>query len=101
MALRTLRVSRNDLSQLDLSFFPKIRTVYADDNRLALLDRSGGERSRLEALSLRSQRIKGVSLSAREVRQLKRLYLSGESRPTVDPDSLGQPRNGADPQAMR
>lgn len=76
--LRTLRISRNDLALLDLAHFPKLRTLYADENRLVGLQRGGGSRSRLEALSLRSQRVRGLRLRKEEIEGLKRLYLSGE-----------------------
>lgn len=77
--LRSLRVSRNDLSVLDLSHFPRIRTLYADENRLARLARSGSERGRIEALSIRSQRVRGLRLDKGEVGVMRRLYISGES----------------------
>jgi hypothetical protein len=77
MRLRTLKVCRNDLAVLDLTYFPKIRTLYADENRLVGLQRSDRSKTRLEALSMRSQRTRGLRLMKDEMEGLKRLYISG------------------------
>ncbi|WWD17902.1 hypothetical protein CI109_102347 [Kwoniella shandongensis] len=82
-AVRVLRFSDNDLSQFDLSLFPKLRTLYADNNRLSHLYRSephsaGGDR--LENLSMRNQRgVSSFRLSLRDLENVKRLYLSGNA----------------------
>jgi Leucine-rich repeat (LRR) protein len=76
--VRTLRINDNDISSLDLSNFPKLRTLYADGNRIARLSRSGFETSRLENLSMRNQRCSQLRLSKVELSPVKRLYVSGK-----------------------
>lgn len=76
--VRTLRVNDNDVSSVDMSNFPKLRTLYADGNRIARLSRSGFETSRLENLSLRNQRCSQLRLSRAELSPVKRLYVSGK-----------------------
>jgi Leucine-rich repeat (LRR) protein len=52
--LRILRASRNRLQELDLGFFPNLRTLYLDNNALRSLGKL--ERlTKLENLSLRNQ----------------------------------------------
>lgn len=75
--VRTLRVADNEISSVDLSNFPKLRTLYADGNRIDRLSRSGFETSRLENLSLRNQRCSQLRLSRSELSSVKRLYVSG------------------------
>lgn len=76
-SLRELRVNNNDLYTLDLTDFPRLKTVYADENRLRTLHRSAGDVGRIEALSMRNQRCSGLHISARELESVKRLYISG------------------------
>ena len=77
--VRTLRISDNNISTLDMSDFPKLRTLYADGNRISYLSRSRGEgASRVENLSLRNQRCSSLKLSSSELYPVKRLYISGE-----------------------
>ena len=76
--VRTLRINDNEISSVDLSNFPKLRTLYADGNRIARLSRSGFETSRLENLSLRNQRCSQLRLSRSELSPVKRLYVSGK-----------------------
>jgi len=74
--LRTLRASNNRLTQLDASGFNNLRTLYADNNRLCNV--LGARRLRkLENLSLRNQGGKGLTLNMNDIRDVKRLYLSG------------------------
>ena len=73
----TLKVSENRLTSLDLSRFPKARTVYADRNQLCRLARSEGGTSRVENLSLRNQKVSGLRLRLSDLESVKRLYLSG------------------------
>ncbi|KAL7419517.1 Protein nud1 [Cryptotrichosporon argae] len=77
-AVRVLRVSDNDLGELDVALFPKARTVFADGNRLRGLTRSG-KAGRIQNLSLRSQRAKGLRLGIEDLRDVKRLYISGNT----------------------
>ncbi|KAF8635927.1 hypothetical protein AX15_000102 [Amanita polypyramis BW_CC] len=76
--LRILRISGNRLQELNAASFPNIRTLYADNNslvNLVKLDRL----SKLENLSVRNQRGRGLNLLTRDVRDVKRLYLSGNA----------------------
>jgi hypothetical protein len=75
--VRTLRINDNEISSVDLSHFPKLRTLYADGNCITRLSRSGFETSRLENLSLRNQRCSQLRLSRSELSPVKRLYVSG------------------------
>ena len=88
--VRMLRLSDNDLSSLDLSRFPRLRTLYVDVNRLTSLGHSGG---RLENLSLRSQRVAGLRLEAKVLENVKRLYISGEQYPPL-PGVAAEQRTG-------
>lgn len=83
MALRVLKISSNDISRIDLHDFPKLRILDADDNRLTTLIRTGSTQSRLNALSMRSQRVKQIDLPSREMANVRRLYISGETDPTI------------------
>jgi len=89
--LRVLRVSDNALKVIELRGMPALRTLYADGNAL----RPGCIRDlshlrRLENLSLRNQGNNECSvLVDREIRDVKRLYLSGE----LCPCSSGQCTN--------
>lgn len=78
-SLRTIRISDNDVTALDLCNFPKLRILYADRNRLNGLRRTGGGKSRIENLSLRNQTGETLRLRWTELQSVKRLYLSGES----------------------
>ncbi|WRT64124.1 uncharacterized protein IL334_001053 [Kwoniella shivajii] len=84
MSIRVLRYSANDIDHFDLSSFPKIRTLYADGNKLSHLSRSDSSSSngRLENLSLRNQRSTSLRLTAKDLENVKRLYLSGNSLST-------------------
>lgn len=95
-SLRVLRASNNRLQALELGAFPGLRTLYADGNMLAGLGHGRGA-SRIENLSLRNQSVRGScvsrfslwvwlvliqsrsSLLTRDVRDAKRVYLSGET----------------------
>jgi Leucine-rich repeat (LRR) protein len=79
--VRTLRINDNEIPSIDFSNFPKLRTLYADGNRIARLSRSGFETSRLENLSLRNQRCSQLRLSRTELSPVKRLYVSGKCIP--------------------
>ncbi|EGN98117.1 hypothetical protein SERLA73DRAFT_55375, partial [Serpula lacrymans var. lacrymans S7.3] len=74
--MRILRVSANRLQRLNVAPFPNLRTLYADNNSLGTLVRA--ERlAKLENLSMRNQSCRDFHLSSRSVRDVKRLYLSG------------------------
>ncbi|KAJ3483544.1 hypothetical protein NLJ89_g12054 [Agrocybe chaxingu] len=74
--LRILRVSNNRLTQLDVGSMPHLRTLYADNNALSGIAQLG-KLSKLENLSVRNQAGRGFKLLTRDVRDVKRLYLSG------------------------
>ncbi|KAH9924609.1 uncharacterized protein BXZ73DRAFT_50337 [Epithele typhae] len=74
--LRILRLSGNRLQTLNASPFPNLRTLYADNNNLGQIIKAH-RLGKLENLSLRNQSGRGLSLSMRDVRDVKRLYLSG------------------------
>lgn len=78
--VRTLRVSENELRAVDVSLFPRLRTLYADNNLLLGLNRSNGTGGkRLESLSMRNQRVEGFALTLADLESVKRLYISGTS----------------------
>ncbi|TFK40704.1 hypothetical protein BDQ12DRAFT_679886 [Crucibulum laeve] len=74
--LRILRVSGNRLHQLQVGGVPNLRTLYADNNALYSLAKVD-HLTKLENLSLRNQSGRGLNLLTRDVRDVKRLYLSG------------------------
>jgi Leucine-rich repeat (LRR) protein len=77
--LRVLRLSNNQLLDFDLSSFTRLRTLYADNNRLHQLSRTNLRSvTRLENLSLRNQRGVSLKLSYEDLRDVKRLYISGK-----------------------
>ncbi|KAF7799379.1 hypothetical protein EIP86_010611 [Pleurotus ostreatoroseus] len=77
--LRILRASGNRLQQLDGGAFPGLRTLYADNNCLGPVLRAH-RMAKLDNLSLRNQNGRaGLSLAIRDVRDVKRLYLSGNA----------------------
>ncbi|KAI9456147.1 hypothetical protein F5148DRAFT_984525 [Russula earlei] len=85
--LRILRLSANRLKCLDAGHFPNLRMLYVDNNALTELKRAN-RLVRLENLSLRNQGGNELSLLIREVRDVKRLYLSGNALPA---DFLSEP----------
>ncbi|KAI8971132.1 hypothetical protein BD414DRAFT_426656 [Trametes punicea] len=86
--LRILRVSGNRLQTLDAAPFPNLRTLYADNNSLGTITKAY-RLTKLENLSLRNQSGRGgLTLSIRDVRDVKRLYLSGNP---LKPGFLSEP----------
>ncbi|KAK4699944.1 protein NUD1, partial [Phenoliferia sp. Uapishka_3] len=84
--LRVLRLCSNNLETLDISFAPKLRTLFVDSSRLGAID--GTDRLRkLENLSVRDQGGAALSLPMHEVRDVKRLYLSGNPLPPSFPSA--------------
>jgi len=71
-----LRVSGNRLRQLHVAAMLNLRTLYADNNALSTLVRVG-RLTKLENLSLRNQSGRGFNLLTRDVRDVRRFYLSG------------------------
>lgn len=86
--LRILRVSDNSLSSLDVSLFPRLRTLFADNNALPGLSRSAAGGHRIENLSLRNQDVAAFALNPDDVQAAKRLYISGNR---LNPDFLATP----------
>ncbi|KZT12130.1 uncharacterized protein LAESUDRAFT_754633 [Laetiporus sulphureus 93-53] len=86
--LRLLRMSGNRLTQLNASAFLHLRTLYADNNALGAISHLG-RLTRLESLSVRNQGGRtGLTLSIREIRDVKRLYLSGNA---LKPGFISEP----------
>lgn len=85
--LRNLRISDNKLTELDCSALVNLRTLYADNNKLGTLRHIERAR-RLENLSLRNQNGRGLHLSVPHIRDIKRLYVSGNP---LDPGFLEVP----------
>ncbi|KAJ7242874.1 hypothetical protein B0H12DRAFT_1131751 [Mycena haematopus] len=94
--LRILRASGNRLRAVHVHWFAGLRTLYVDANALegenALVavgagnvtrrEGKGGALERLENLSLRNQVGRGLRLDFGEVRDARRLYLSGNALPS-------------------
>ncbi|KAI0655635.1 hypothetical protein C8Q70DRAFT_1115791 [Cubamyces menziesii] len=88
LRLRILRVSSNRLQGLNASLFPNLRTLYADNNSLGTIAKAY-RLTKLENLSLRNQNGRGgLTLALRDVRDVKRLYLSGNP---LKPGFLSEP----------
>ncbi|GAA5867490.1 hypothetical protein JCM8547_007523 [Rhodosporidiobolus lusitaniae] len=82
--LRILRLCNNPLPTFDVSFAPKLRTLYIDSAKLGLVQ--GTEQLRkLENLSVRDQSGGALTLSMPHIRDVKRLYLSGNPLPSSFP----------------
>lgn len=87
-SVRVLRLSDNELNYLDLSFFPRVRTLFADNNAIPGLSRSSTGGHRIENLSLRNQRVQRFFLSPEDLQSVKRLYVSGNK---LDADFIPLP----------
>ncbi|KAI0718262.1 hypothetical protein C8T65DRAFT_639519 [Cerioporus squamosus] len=86
--LRILRLSGNRLQTLNATPFPNLRTLYADNNSLGTIVKAY-RLTKLENLSVRNQSGRaGLSISIRDVRDVKRLYLSGNP---LKPGFLSEP----------
>ncbi|GAA5960591.1 hypothetical protein JCM3765_005867 [Sporobolomyces pararoseus] len=82
--LRILRLCNNPISHLDVSFAPRLRTLYIDSARLGTVE--GTEQLRkLENFSLRDQSGEALTLAMPPIRDVKRLYLSGNPLPSSFP----------------
>ncbi|GAA6054530.1 hypothetical protein JCM3770_005831 [Rhodotorula araucariae] len=82
--LRVLRVSNNPLISLNVEFAPRLRTLYIDSARLG--DLLGTDQLRkLENLSVRDQSGSALMLPMPHIRDVKRLYLSGNPLPSSFP----------------
>jgi Leucine-rich repeat (LRR) protein len=67
------------LTTVDISKFPRLRSLYADSNQIQALAHSTNHKPvRLEYLSLRDQDVYDLSLSYDHLRDVKRLYISGK-----------------------
>ncbi|KPV72496.1 uncharacterized protein RHOBADRAFT_39560 [Rhodotorula graminis WP1] len=82
--LRVLRLGNNPLSELDVAFAPKLRTLYVDSARLGNLVGTDQMR-KLENLSVRDQSGDALTVAMAHVRDVKRLYLSGNPLPSSFP----------------
>ncbi|KAG6837615.1 hypothetical protein H0H93_006136 [Arthromyces matolae] len=86
--LRVLRATGNQLDELRVGLLANIRTLYADNNRITRLVKVEAL-TKLENVSLRYQSGRGLNLLTRDVRDVKRLYLSG-CRLTELPDDMAR-----------
>ncbi|WVQ70970.1 hypothetical protein IAR50_000495 [Cryptococcus sp. DSM 104548] len=76
--VRVLKFSDNKVSHFDISLFPKLRTLYADNNSLTHIARTDRyASSRLENLSIRNQRGPQLRLTFADLEDVRRLYISG------------------------
>ncbi|THV03804.1 hypothetical protein K435DRAFT_826966 [Dendrothele bispora CBS 962.96] len=74
--LKILRASGNRIARVNVSWLTNLRTLYLDNNSLVSLEKVN-RLSKLENLSLRNQSGKGCPVLTRDIRDIKRLYLSG------------------------
>jgi len=82
--LRVFRMNENRLESLEVSKLVNLRTLYIDTNDL--MEISGANRLRkLENLSVRDQRGGELSLTLKQVRDVKRIYLGGNPLPAAFP----------------
>ncbi|KNZ56409.1 hypothetical protein VP01_240g3 [Puccinia sorghi] len=82
--LRVFRMNENRLESLEVSKLVNLRTLYIDTNDL--MEISGASRLRkLENLSVRDQRGGELSLTLKQVRDVKRIYLGGNPLPAAFP----------------
>ncbi|KAA1088351.1 hypothetical protein PGT21_003444 [Puccinia graminis f. sp. tritici] len=82
--LRVLRVNENRLESLEISKMVNLRTLYIDNNDL--MEITGASQLRkLENLSVRDQRGGELSLTLKQVRDVKRIYLGGNPLPAAFP----------------
>ncbi|GAA5981011.1 hypothetical protein JCM5350_000011 [Sporobolomyces pararoseus] len=82
--LRILRLCNNPISHLDVSFASRLRTLYIDTARLGTVE--GTEQlGKLENFSLRDQSGEALTLAMPPIRDVKRLYLSGNPLPLSFP----------------
>ncbi|KAK4048161.1 Protein nud1 [Microbotryomycetes sp. JL221] len=82
--LRVLRVCDNPIKTLDIAFAPQLRTLYVDSARLGAVYGTDTLR-KLENFSIRDQSGTALTLAMRDVRDVRRLYLSGNPLPTSFP----------------
>ncbi|KAK7464669.1 Protein nud1 [Stygiomarasmius scandens] len=76
--LKILRASGNRITRLNTTWLPNLRTLYMDNNSLVSLQKMD-RLSKLENLSLRNQSGKGCAVLTRDIRDVKRLYFSGNA----------------------
>ncbi|GAA5977618.1 hypothetical protein JCM10908_005039 [Rhodotorula pacifica] len=82
--LRVLRICQNPLPQLDISFAPRLRTLFADSAQLGAVQGTD-QLGKLENLSVRDQSGGALTLTMPHLRDVKRLYLSGNPLPRSFP----------------
>ncbi|KAH9472984.1 hypothetical protein MJO29_000071 [Puccinia striiformis f. sp. tritici] len=82
--LRVLRVNENRLESLEIAKLINLRTLYIDNNDLMEIS-GAGQLRKLENLSVRDQRGGELSLTLKQVRDVKRIYLGGNPLPAAFP----------------
>ncbi|KAF9967585.1 hypothetical protein BGZ70_008959, partial [Mortierella alpina] len=84
--LRILRLSENKLVTFNAVHFPRLRTLYLDDNRLQALENCQ-TLTRLENFSARDQEGEGIAINMAEFVNSRKLYLSGNPIHALDFDT--------------
>ncbi|KAF7728930.1 hypothetical protein EC973_005325 [Apophysomyces ossiformis] len=74
--LKVLRLSYNHLREFDAAFFPDLRTLYLDDNRIVRIVGLSCL-ARLESFSLRDQGGQKVDINLSYLRSCRKIYISG------------------------
>ncbi|RUP46252.1 hypothetical protein BC936DRAFT_147163, partial [Jimgerdemannia flammicorona] len=82
--LQIVRLNFNSLIEFDANGFVGLRTLYIDENRMM---RMHGAQSlaRLDSFSLREQDGADINIELRHLRNVRKLYLSGNSMRTIEP----------------
>ncbi|KAL8943033.1 MAG: hypothetical protein Q9216_001321 [Gyalolechia sp. 2 TL-2023] len=88
-SLQDLRLANNQLHTIDMGEFPNLQQLDIDKNSVAEISNLSSHRY-LEVLSWREQRLDGVphesSVQYQHCRNVRELYLSGNSLSTFDPE---------------
>ncbi|ORY73857.1 hypothetical protein BCR35DRAFT_293569 [Leucosporidium creatinivorum] len=82
--LRVLRLCSNPIESLDIGFATKLRTLFIDGAKLGVVHGTD-ELRKLENLSVRDQSGAALTLAMSHIRDVKRLYLSGNPIPATFP----------------
>ncbi|KAL8761556.1 MAG: hypothetical protein Q9184_002321 [Pyrenodesmia sp. 2 TL-2023] len=84
-SLQDLKLAKNQLNTVDIGQMPSLRVLDVDQNSITSINNIESHQ-RLEVLSWREQRIETV-LQYQQCRNVRELYLSGNSLPNFAPDT--------------
>lgn len=84
-SLQDLKLARNQLNTVDIGQLPSLRVLDVDQNSITSINNIESHK-RLEVLSWREQRIE-TALRYQQCRNVRELYLSGNSLPNFAPDT--------------